>query len=564
MKETIPQAIALCRVSTKGQLLDGNLEPQEERIVKAATILNVEVIKWWKLAISSRKGKNLERRDLREMYDFCKANRKVKYLIVDECDRFMRSISEYYWWRVEFERIGVQLRHANRPDADPAEDRAVFDELIDVYRAESSNAERINKTAPKMMAKIALGYYPSNPHTCYKTTDVPGLHEPDEPNWSAMQKTFKEMVNGEIDVSEGLKRVTERGLRTKNYGPRAVGGNSIDMFRWKELMCDPYYCGVVKMKDWPVVNEDGLHQKMITKEEHTRLVELATNKGKRLDVNRANPVFLMSNEVECEDCVKLNRTHPRFVGYKHNNGKSGKYLRFYNRYRCRECSRNIRQDVLHSELDTVIKPLIMDDKQLTAMKLLLKKLWRSYEKTLIEKSIAADRTVHKLKAKKGELVQALSSNPDLANDIREQIANIKDKIAEAEVIALNTKSYDRDFNQFTDFALDYGNNLLANWWSLDKAVMRRGKELIFPAGFLVSKDKKVYPQEISPIYRYKPDQLNRKVSDSLFVEGPVGLEPTTPCLKGRCSNRLSYGPIHMGNLLLTLSCLVLPCQLVLP
>lgn len=28
-----------------------------------------------------------------------------------------------------------------------------------------------------------------------------------------------------------------------------------------------------------------------------------------------------------------------------------------------------------------------------------------------------------------------------------------------------------------------------------------------------------------------------------YMEGPVGLEPTTPCLKGRCSNRLSYGPI---------------------
>ena len=27
------------------------------------------------------------------------------------------------------------------------------------------------------------------------------------------------------------------------------------------------------------------------------------------------------------------------------------------------------------------------------------------------------------------------------------------------------------------------------------------------------------------------------------MEGPVGLEPTTPCLKGRCSNQLSYGPM---------------------
>ena len=27
------------------------------------------------------------------------------------------------------------------------------------------------------------------------------------------------------------------------------------------------------------------------------------------------------------------------------------------------------------------------------------------------------------------------------------------------------------------------------------------------------------------------------------MEGPVRLELTTPCLKGRCSNRLSYGPV---------------------
>lgn len=162
-----------------------------------------------------------------------------------------------------FQNIGVELRHANRPDADPNEDRAVFDELIDVYRAESSNAERINKTAPKMMAKIALGYYPSNPHTGYKTTDIPGLHEPDEPNWSALRNTFKDMIDGSCDVNEGLKRVTERGLITKNYGPKAVGGRKIDMYRWKAIMADLYYCGIVKMKDWPVINEQGLHQAII-------------------------------------------------------------------------------------------------------------------------------------------------------------------------------------------------------------------------------------------------------------------------------------------------------------
>ena len=36
---------------------------------------------------------------------------------------------------------------------------------------------------------------------------------------------------------------------------------------------------------------------------------------------------------------------------------------------------------------------------------------------------------------------------------------------------------------------------------------------------------------------------NRTQGTVLILEGQVGLEPTTPCLKGRCSNRLSYWPL---------------------
>ena len=544
MSDNKLKAIALCRVSTMGQLLDGNLEPQEERIIRAAETLDVEIIHWWKLAISSRKGKNAKRKDLREMLEFCKSHRSVKFLIVDEVDRFMRSINEYYWWKMEFQNIGVRLILANRPDIDPDDDRAVFDELIDVYRAEQSNNERIEKTAPKMMAKIRAGYYPSNPHTGYKTSDIKGLHEANEPIWSAMRTAFIAMINGECDVPEGLKLATRLGLVTSHYGPRAVGGHPVDMNRWKELMRDPYYCGVLKMADWSVTNDNGLHDKMITKEEHLKLIELADNKGKKFIVNRNNPIFLMSNEMECYDCLQKGKEYPRLVGYKHNNGKPGKYRRYYNRYRCRECSKNILRDDLHEEINRVLDSLILTDEQIYKLKDHLRKIWRNYEKELIERSVVAEGRLQVLKNKKGELIQSLSHNPDLTEDIKEEIEKLKQQIQEAEIIAINAKDFERDLIEFTDFALDYVNNWKKNWWLLDKPIMSRCKQILFPCGISVTQDKKVYTQEISLVYRYGSTKKASEDADFVVVEGPVGLEPTTPCLKGRCSNQLSYGPIN--------------------
>ncbi len=537
------KAIALCRVSTKGQLLDGNLEPQEERIIRAAEILDVEIAKTWKLAVSSRKGKNIKRKDLIEMHDYCKRYKSVKYLIVDEVDRFMRSINEYYWWKQEFKNIGVQLRHANKPDVDPDNDRAVFDELIDIYRAEQSNNERISKTPEKMMAKIRAGYYPSNPHTGYKKSETPGLHEPDEPNWTAMQKTFKEMIAGELTVSEGLKKATERGLRTKNYGPKAVGGRTIDMFRWKHLMCEPYYCGVVFLGDWPVVNEEGLHTAMITPEEHEILVALAKNKGKRFLVNRNHPDFPLSNEAECARCILAGNPYPRLVGYWQNNGQKQGNKR-YKRYRCRDCNLGVRQETLHCGLTDELSILTMAQEQKDKLKEYSHKVWRSYEKVLIEKSRIALGNVNILKDKKSKLVNSLTDNPELTDDITEEIKIIKLKIAEAEKTASEAQDFEKDFDEFIGFAFDFMDNLKDKWWELDKATMKICKQLLFPSGIQLLPDKKVYIPEISIIYGGEDTKKASKEADFTNMEGPVRLELTTPCLKGRCSNQLSYGPAH--------------------
>lgn len=514
------KAIALCRVSTKGQELDGNLEPQKVNVQKAADLLEVELVKVWAVAVSSRKGKNVKRKDLREMHDYCKRYKSVKYIIIDEVDRFMRSIKEYYWWKVEFEQVGVEIRLASNPLIDPEEDRAIFDELIDVYRAEQSNNERIKKTPEKQKARIIAGYYPSNPHTGYRKSDIPGLHIPDEPNWSAMRDTFKEMISGECDIKEGLKRATERGLRTKNYGPKAVGGRTIDMYRWKELMCEEYFAGIIRFSDWDIVNESGLHVAMITKDEHEILKRIAHNKGKRFVINRDNPEFPFSNEAECLRCVLSNNPYPRLVGYWQSNGEK-KGWKKYRRYRCRDCNLGLRQEELHAQVHQEFEELNLNNEQKEKLKKHCRTIWRTYEQSRIEKAKVALGNVSLLQEKKRVQIQSLATNPALADDITEEINRLKGEIEAAQRIATEAQDFEKDFDEFIGFAFDYMGSLSTNWWEADKHTQKVCKQIIFPSGIQLTPDKKVYIPEISIIYRYGTNKTDPEGSEIMSMEGPV-------------------------------------------
>ncbi len=536
------QAIALCRVSTKQQFDDGNTAPQIERIKTAAEFLDVEIGRWWELAVSSRKGKNIKRKDLLEMQEHCRHNKRVKYLIVDEVDRFMRSIEEYYWWKMEFKRIGVQLILANRPEVDPNDDRAVFDELIDVYRAEQSNNERITKTPEKQKQRIILGYYPGNPPAGYVKGVIKGIPDPDPQRWQILNNNLHEVLAQTYSLRESLTHLNEAGYRTRSFGPRAVGGQKIDMYQYKAMLCDDLYAGVIRFGKCDINNENGLHKAILKPAEHAQLVAIVKGYGKKFTVKRDNPLFTLSNIMECVRCGAIEATDRMLVGYHHNNGKKGNSYHEYDRYRCRACEKSILREQLHDALDEVLDALVLPLAHYRQLKLSLRKAWQQTEAVKADRIRTKVGVIADLKGKKLKMVDSLIMNPGLEDDIKEAIDAIKAKIEEAEQELTDESDFEKDFLEFTEFAIDYVKSWSENWWLLDKEDMKRCKQILFPAGFAVDENRKVCTPEISIVYRYDEGGLSSKKADFSTLEGPVGLEPTTPCLKGRCSNRLSYGP----------------------
>ena len=136
------KAIALCRVSTVKQGIEGSsLEAQEHRVYDAASLFNAEIVRFWNIAQSSRKGKNYERKDLVEMLAVAKADKKIKYIIVDEPDRFMRDFDMYYYWKVKFKQeAGAKLVYAKKPHlAKDDSMMSTMEEMLDVFRGEADN-----------------------------------------------------------------------------------------------------------------------------------------------------------------------------------------------------------------------------------------------------------------------------------------------------------------------------------------------------------------------------------------------------------------------------------------
>ena len=484
------KAIALCRVSTVKQGIEGSsLEAQEHRVYDAASLFNAEIVRFWNIAQSSRKGKNYERKDLVEMLAVAKADKKIKYIIVDEPDRFMRDFDMYYYWKVKFKQeAGAKLVYAKKPHlAKDDSMMSTMEEMLDVFRGEADNQGRINKTTTNMQARVASGYYPSNPKTGYQRTETAGLHTPKEPEWSILRSGFLQVLEG-IPIKDVVAGINAAGYKE-------ASGKLLDTFRFKIMLTDPFYAGIIQMSNW-TVNPNGLHKAMITKEQHEQLKNIV--KGVVYKPHKQyNPEFPLSKIMTCKECLEEGAKNPKIVGYINHNGRGSSYKR----YKCRACNKNyILRDELHNKLSEILSSLRLAEDKVKDFLAGLRHVWEQEQalsfnqiETLKKRldSVTNDRKDVILKQARGLLAD---DRADIAiNALEEEMATINEQIESATTI-------EQDFVDFVEFALNTIEGFRERFWELDQEHQVWCKQLLFPDGFSVSRDKKVYTPTISDFY----------------------------------------------------------------
>lgn len=510
-------AIANCRVSSDEQLLNNSLKRQRESVTKAAERLGATIPEnaWWSGSVSSKAGTNITRKDLQEMLQYCKDHKSVRFAIFDEYDRFMRSVNEGAYFEVMFEQLGVKVWYASESDTFNGNDAmAKFMRSMSAFKAEGSNEERQRKSINGQTTALKEGRYTFNPKPGYHKVlgTVAGVHNIHPKRGPALKKVL-------IDIAE--RRVTPtQGLINLNKSEFMADGHSLyKMDKFRKIATDPYYAGIIEInKQVQVRNEAGLHEPLITIEQHEALLHIFNNKKKTQTGPRknGNPEFPVSNIVYCDLC-KDTKTNGKYVGYNHGNGQNPNLV--YQKYRCRGCNRYLSRQDVHTGVEKQFKNNPLTKEGALDVIEALNTVWKQEEGRAEQNAARINSKIKGLNEAIERQVEDVS-NPSLSgvrDDILASISKKKQEVAELQSqLTVIQSGADDDKEEFLEFAYDFIDNMGSNFLDAElvsKENRLRCKNIVFPAGFYINADNKVYTPEISELYRLAGNKKDPSITD---------------------------------------------------
>lgn len=514
-----PFALAACRVSSTEQLENNSLNRQRDAVLKAAQGLDVVIPDdgWWSGSVSSKRGTNVNRKDLQEMIVRCKRDKRVKYVIVDEPDRFMRSIDEAAYFEVTFRQLGVTVWYASDPELNKGDLSSKLLKFTKYLSAEGSNEERQHKSVSGQTKALQEGRWPFVPKPGYKRGYERGIPEIDENRGPILRDILLSIVT---------KRATPtQALIAFNKSDFMKGHSPYKMDKFRNIVTDPFYGGIVEIdKQVKVRNENGLHEALITKDQHYELVRIMSDKKKTQAGPRknGNPKYPLSNLVHCDNCKE--KRNGRIVGFDHGNGKPNSPT--YEKYRCRSCGKYQLREDLHEQLTVLLAAYQLTPDTIKELAKALRTVWKQKEGEAEQLTV---RLRHKIKVIEESIAQQVEAVTDPGNaSIKQEIlASIEKKKLEIQDVEDQIETLritaDDDKEQFVKFGLSFVEDVAKEFLEISYEERMRCKELLFPAGFRLNAAGKVYTPEVSIIYRVAATKKDAEASNNSLMVRVRGL-----------------------------------------
>jgi DNA invertase Pin-like site-specific DNA recombinase len=528
--------IALHRISSAKQQDGHSIEAQELSTRQMAESMGIEIVESWSITQSSKAGKNASRKDLIQILKFLKSNKDVKYFFIDRVDRLMREMKQMVAYIVQLDELGVKLIFCDDSQRYLNSDNQMNQLLliIEGFRAEQDNKGRTDTTTARMISRYKEGYYLSHPRPGYKASSIPGLHEPDEPRFSLLQKGSRFIIYDQYTVPQAVRWMNDNGYRT-------IGGNKLDVNKFINFISKRYYCGIIEViKDGPlsgVKNVKGNHINMFSKREHELLLGIISKRNPRIR-RQHNPEFPLGNILRHEECLD-GGGYEKFTGYYHDKGKrpNGSQRNRKPVYACRDCRKRISRNKVHQSFTEFLDSLEFIPNTSHFRKALLK-VWKQQRGTVQQRANALVNQKEILEHTIIETAKTYSQESEGATKnalsllLKDYDIQHKDLLAEI----ASTNDIELESEEFLKFAFDFVDKIKSKWWDLMWDDQKRGEQILFNGKIYANNSANVHTPSLSTIYRLG---TNKKALSDVDNAHLVELQGTAPWSAGlSLANRL--------------------------
>lgn len=535
------EAVIYKRVSTTEQVDNMSLDEQEKACKTFCANKDMKVVKIF--ADEGESAKTADRTQLKELLEYCRANRKtVGHVVVYKIDRFARSVQDHTALQVLLKKMGIILWSATEPIGETTTGKLM--EHVLASFAQFDNDLRSERCSAGMIARTLEGGWVVNAPLGYVNVKDelkrPTLAYGDESTVKAIRKFFDMFSMGKYLQNDAAKVAAECKLTTATGNPLSRTGAI-------GLLNNVVYAGKIKNKMTGNKVVDGLHPAIISYEQWKAIQDILVGRRRSYaKPARFRPFFPLKRYLRCGNCNHL------LTGSAPKREVAGNRHAAYHCTKCTIKRDGIRVSIpkvkAHKDFAAQLDKLVPSEWAMEVFKAIVLKRWDKDFRDVQEERKAIDTELSKLEKRRNTLFDMMGDGK-IKNEksFNEQISRLEVKQEELEYERDEKKTVEVDKRKIINEAVYFLAHAGEIWRTATAENKVLFQKLVYEGGLALYPDQTFGTSQPSEIYKQITDiEKSRKTtkaelpSENSALVPRTGFEPVTPALGRRRSNPLSY------------------------
>ncbi len=474
-------------------------------------------------------AKSANRTQFQNLISFLRNNKnKVDYLVCYKFDRFSRNTEDFFYYKSMMKRFGTSIKSVTEQLEDTPAGR--FLETIYTGLAQLDNENKGERVRQCLETKALDGWYPSHAPYGYKNDQITKRLVRDEKYFRHIKYCLKEYAKGRTlgELEEDMKR---RGLKTMGkYNTRQVPF-TVKSLR-KILEKSRFYAGIY---DWGTHKDiQGKHEKMISWHEHLEIQQRLHSAPAKLVRNMQDHFILNFSLENARGFLTCSNCGGRIRSCK-STGRGGVYHYYYcpNRH-CFQRKKSIQKVDLEDIVQRNLRATTPKKELVQLFRMVVAEELTSARRDMIKQEKERKQRLEALKDERTETI-AMRRRGELQEDeYKSEMERLRSEIEIASVTYNKEILSKENCEELLDKSEDFLTRLEPIYITAPTSKKRELLKLVYPRGITYGNGECRTPEK-SVLFNIFDTSNSMKTLEMRCL----GLEPSTNCLKGSCSNLMS-------------------------